>query len=149
MKSQSVFLVVLFRIKQDTSKIILYVKLLYLFIWQERMSYTLSYMRLSRWMMTMMKKRKWGQQWWWWYWGWRFKKSHPLTTTSCQISDPFPWNPGEPSSPKETSLSASEPFLAFCCFFCPTLCLSFLAFLSAEGNNISYLTFNPQERRRW
>ena len=24
----------------------------------------------------------------------RFKKSYPLTRTSCQISNPFPWNPG-------------------------------------------------------
>ena len=39
MKSQSVFLVVLFIIKQYTSKIFIYVKLFYLFIRKERMGY--------------------------------------------------------------------------------------------------------------
>ena len=39
MKSQSVFLVVLFIIKQYTSKITIYAKLFYLFIRKERMGY--------------------------------------------------------------------------------------------------------------
>ena len=61
----------------------------------------------------------------WWYWDWRFKKFHPLTRTSCQISNPFSWNPGN-HLPQRRHRYSIWTFLSLLLLFLSNLVLVFL-----------------------